>query len=73
MLEPTPRVLPKRDRRLLASTALRDKYTAAEIANATGLREDQVVHRLRLGLGAAIVVGAFAENSISCCRLPPAL
>jgi hypothetical protein len=32
-------------------------YTAAEIAKAAGLREDQVVHRLRHGLGAAHGIG----------------
>ena len=33
------------------------KYTAAEIAKAAGLREDQVTHRLRHGLGAAHGIG----------------
>ena len=37
--------------------ALPGKYTTAEIAKAAGLREDQVTHRLRHGLGAAHGIG----------------
>jgi hypothetical protein len=41
----------------ICTAALPSKYTAAEIAKAAGLREDQVVHRLRHGLGAAHGIG----------------
>src|SRR5260370_42382470 len=41
----------------ICTAALPGKYTAAEIAKAAGLREDQVVHRLRHGLGRAHGIG----------------
>jgi hypothetical protein len=41
----------------ICTAALPGKYRAAEIAKAAGLREDQVIHRLRHGLGAAHGIG----------------
>src|SRR3979411_677024 len=41
----------------ICTAALPGKYTAAEIAKAAGLREDQVTHRLRHGLGVAHGIG----------------
>jgi hypothetical protein len=46
-------------------------YTAAEIAKAAGLREDQVTHRLRHGLGVAHGIGQNrAENGVITIVLP---
>jgi hypothetical protein len=50
-------LLPGTSRARICTAALPGKYTVAEIAKAAGLREDQVTHRLRHGLGAAHGIG----------------
>jgi hypothetical protein len=55
----------------ICTAALPGKYNAAEIAKAAGLREDQVIHRLRHGLGAAHGIGHNrAENGVVTLVLP---
>ena len=51
--------------------ALPGKYTTAEIAKAAGLREDQVTHRLRHGLGRPHGIGHNgADNGVITLVLP---
>jgi hypothetical protein len=56
----------------ICAAALPGKCTIAQIAKAAGLREDQVTHRLRHGLGRAHGIGHNrAEAGVITIVLPP--